>query len=64
MDYLKRAREVIDIEIAGLEKLKNLFNEDFIKAVDAILEAINKGGKVVFTGVGKNIHVGAKWRQQ
>ncbi len=60
MDYLERAREVIDVEIAGLEKLKELLNEDFIKSVDAILAAVRKGGKVVFTGVGKNIHVGSK----
>lgn len=60
MDYLKRAREVIDIEIEGLEKLKGLFNDHFVQAVDLILETVASGGKVVLTGVGKNIHVGAK----
>lgn len=60
MDYLKRAREVIDIEIEGLEKLKTLLNEHFIQTVDLILETVKNGGKIVITGVGKNIHVGAK----
>jgi arabinose-5-phosphate isomerase len=60
MDYLKRAREVIDIEIEGLEKLKTLIDGDFVKAVDLILETVANGGKIVITGVGKNIHVGAK----
>lgn len=60
MDYLKRAREVIDIEIEGLEKQKELLNGEFIEAVDAILAAVKNGGKIVLTGVGKNIHVGSK----
>lgn len=60
MDYLKRAREVLDIEIAGLEKQKELLNGHFIEAVDLILETINNGGKIVITGVGKNTHVGHK----
>jgi arabinose-5-phosphate isomerase len=60
LDYLKRAQEVLDIEIAGLEKVKHDMGEAFIQAVDAILSTVDNGGKVVVTGVGKNLHIGNK----
>ena len=60
MDYIKRAREVLDIEIAGLETVKNEMGAGFTEAVDAILATVNNGGKVVVTGVGKNLHIGNK----
>lgn len=60
MDYLTRAREVIDIEIDGLEKVKRDMGEGFIQAVDAILATVDNGGKVVVAGVGKNWHIGNK----
>lgn len=60
LDYLKRAREVLDIEKAGLEKVKGNLGEGFIQAVDAILQTIGNGGKVVIAGVGKNWHIGNK----
>ena len=60
MDRIKRAREVLDNEIAGIEKVKADLNEGFLQAVDAILETIANGGKVVVAGVGKNLHIGNK----
>ena len=60
MDYLKRAREVLDIEIAGMEKVRNELDGGFTQAVDAILETVDGGGKVVVAGVGKNWHIGNK----
>jgi len=60
LDYLTRAQEVLDNEIAGLEKVKRDLGEGFIQAVDAILATVNKGGKLVVTGVGKNWHIGNK----
>ena len=60
MDYLKRAREVLDIEVAGIEKVKRDMGAGFIEAVDAILATVDNGGKVVVTGVGKNLHIGNK----
>jgi arabinose-5-phosphate isomerase len=60
VDYLKRAREVLDVEIAGLETVKSGIGDAFIEAVDAILSTVNNGGKVVVTGVGKNLHIGNK----
>ena len=60
MDYLKQAREVLDIEIAGLEKVRNELDTAFTEAVEAILATVNGGGKVVVAGVGKNLHIGHK----
>ncbi len=60
MDYLQRAREVLDIEQAGLEKVKNDLGDGFVQAIDAILATIKDGGKVVVAGVGKNWHIGNK----
>lgn len=60
MDILKRAREVFDVEIAGLETVRDLLDGGFSEAVNLILETIENGGKVVITGVGKNVHVGHK----
>ncbi|VGO20238.1 KpsF/GutQ family sugar-phosphate isomerase [Pontiella sulfatireligans] len=60
MNYLQHAREVLDIEIAGLEKVKNEIGEGFEQAVEAIMATVDNGGKVVVTGVGKNLHIGNK----
>lgn len=58
--YLQRAREVIDIEIAGLQKVRAQLDGGFTTAVDRILAALKAGGKIVVTGVGKNIPIGQK----
>lgn len=61
MNYLERAREVLDIEVAGIEKVKNNIGDGFTQAIDAILEVVGTGrGKVVVAGVGKNWHIGNK----
>ncbi|HKL20928.1 MAG TPA: hypothetical protein VJ904_03935, partial [Tichowtungia sp.] len=60
MDFQKRAKEVIDIEIAGMEKVRDQINGHFSTAIKWILEAVQAGGKVVVTGVGKNFHIGRK----
>jgi arabinose-5-phosphate isomerase len=60
VDYLKRAGEVLDIERAGIEQVKQELGAGFVAAVDAILETLDNGGKVVVAGVGKNWHIGNK----
>ena len=60
MTYLKRAREVLDIEIAGLRKTRRSLDGRFDKAVDLILRCLAGGGKIVVTGVGKNYHIAQK----
>ena len=60
MNFQSRAREVMDIEIAGMEKVRDSINGHFSRAIGLILETIGNGGKVVVTGVGKNFHIGQK----
>ncbi len=57
---IARAKEVLDCEIVGLERTKNNLSADFPAIVQAVLETLERGGKVVVTGVGKNIHIGEK----
>jgi arabinose-5-phosphate isomerase len=60
MNFQRRAREVMDVEIAGMEKVRDSINGNFSTAVEWILATIKNGGKVVVTGVGKNFHIGQK----
>jgi arabinose-5-phosphate isomerase len=58
--YAERAKEIIDIEIAGLQKVRDGLGKEFGRAVSLILERLDRGGKVVVSGVGKNMPVGQK----
>jgi arabinose-5-phosphate isomerase len=60
MNYIQKAREVLDIEIAGLVRVKESLSTDFERAVESILERLRAGGKIVITGVGKNLPIGRK----
>ena len=60
MKHIERAREVLDIEIAGIGAVREELGESFSRAIDAMLETVEKGGKVVVAGVGKNWHIGNK----
>ena len=57
---ITRAREVFDVEIEGLKAVRDSLGESFIKTIDLILDARKKGGLVVVTGVGKNLHIAEK----
>jgi arabinose-5-phosphate isomerase len=56
-DYKKIAKNVIDLEIKGLKKLKNSINNSFNDAVKAIA---NCQSKVILCGVGKSGLIAAK----
>ena len=49
--YIKLAKKAANIQINELKKIKKVFNNSFINAVNLIL---NCKGKVIFSGVGKN----------
>ncbi len=50
-NYIKLANKSASLQIAELKKIKKVFNKNFIKAVDLIL---NCKGKVIFAGIGKS----------
>src|ERR1700720_799101 len=60
MDFLEKARRVLDIEIFELQRLRDRMGESFSRAVELIKEAVDGRGKIVVLGVGKSGHVGAK----
>ena len=60
MKYIERAREILDIEITGLQKVRDALGKEFARAVDKLLAALVAGQKIVVTGVGKNIPIGQK----
>jgi len=56
-NYTKIGRNVIDLEIKALKKLKNKLNHSFNKAVNAI---VNCKSKVILCGVGKSGLIASK----
>ena len=57
---IKRAKEVFDVEIAGLKRTRDSLGKSFTDAVREVLDVTERGGLVVVTGVGKNLHVAEK----
>ena len=49
--YIFLAKKAADTQIKELKKIKSIFNNTFIKAIDLILSC---KGKVIFAGVGKS----------
>ena len=60
MDYLQRARRVLDIEIGELQRLADRLDEQFERAVRLMLEVIESGRKIIIIGVGKSGQIGEK----
>jgi len=55
--YIKSAIAATKQEICGLESLVNFYDENFVKAIDLILEC---KGKVIISGMGKSGHIANK----
>ena len=60
MNHLDKAREIIDLEIDGLKQVRNGLGDEFTRAVELVLGCLAKGGKIVVTGIGKNLHIAEK----
>ena len=60
MNFSDRAREVIGLEIDGLAKVKDGLGESFDAAVRLMLACLEDKGKIVVTGIGKNLHIADK----
>jgi len=59
-EIIARAKQVMDIEIEGLQMARDALGDGFAESVRLILATLDKGGKVVCTGVGKNLHIAEK----
>src|ERR1700684_1275365 len=60
MNHLAKAREVFDVEIASLKKVRAQLDKSFDCAVETIVEAVKRRGKIVVVGIGKSGNVGQK----
>jgi len=60
LDYIKRGREIVECEIEGLQMVRDGLGNEFDAAVKAILECLKNRGKIVVTGMGKNLHIAQK----
>jgi len=60
MDYLEKARRVIALEMAEVQRLLERLDASFGEAVEAIRRCVENRGKVVVVGVGKSGHIGEK----
>ena len=50
-NYISLAKKTANIQVNELRKIKKVFNNSYIKAVDLIL---NCKGKVILAGIGKS----------
>jgi arabinose-5-phosphate isomerase len=60
VNYAKRAKEILDIEIAGLNRVRESLGDEFGRAAKVLLSCLNAGRKIIVTGVGKNLPIGEK----
>src|SRR5882757_7989002 len=60
MDYLEKARRVIALELAEVQRLMARLDDSFVQAVQTIRQSVENRGKVVVVGVGKSGHIGEK----
>jgi arabinose-5-phosphate isomerase len=60
MDYLEKARRVLEMEIAELQRLEGRLDHRFAAAIELLMECVRNRGKVVVCGVGKSGCIGGK----
>ena len=60
MDFVARAQEILDIEMDGLRKVRESLGTEFNRAVELVLKCLAGGGKIIVSGIGKNLPVAEK----
>ncbi len=60
MSHLSRAREVFDLELAGLQAVRAQLDEAFAQAVELLVETLSRRGKIIVVGIGKSGNIGQK----
>jgi arabinose-5-phosphate isomerase len=60
MNYLAEAKNVFDIEIAALKKVRAQLDGSFQRAVEIVEDTLRRRGKIVVVGIGKSGNVGRK----
>ncbi len=60
MSHLAKAREVFDIELVALRTVRAQLDQSFDAAVELVVHALARRGKLVIVGIGKSGNIGAK----
>jgi arabinose-5-phosphate isomerase len=60
VSHQAKAREVFDIELAALKSVRAQLDGAFDRAVELVVAALERRGKIVIVGIGKSGNVGAK----
>ena len=60
VSHIPKARQVFDIELAGLRAVRARLNQHFDAAVDLIVRTLRQRGKIVIIGIGKSGNIGRK----
>jgi arabinose-5-phosphate isomerase len=60
MNSLAEAKKVFDIEIAALKQVRRQLDDSFGRAVETVVDALGRRGKIVVVGIGKSGNVGRK----
>jgi arabinose-5-phosphate isomerase len=60
LNFVERAQEILDLEAAGLRKVRENLGEEFTRTVELILTCLSNRGKIIVTGIGKNLPVAEK----
>ena len=59
-EMIARAKEVFDIEIAGLQKTRDSLGASFTTTIAMMVKCLERGGTIVVSGVGKNLNIAEK----
>jgi arabinose-5-phosphate isomerase len=57
---LDKAKSIIDLELEGIHRMREQLGEGFEQLIEACGKSLNKGGKIVISGIGKSGHIGYK----
>ncbi len=60
VDFVEKAKRVIQIELNEIQRLLARVDESFVRAVGLLQRALENRNKIVVVGVGKSGHVGEK----
>jgi arabinose-5-phosphate isomerase len=60
VSHQEKARAVFDVELAGLKAVRRQVDREFDRAVEAVLAAVGRRGKIVVVGIGKSGNIGQK----
>jgi arabinose-5-phosphate isomerase len=60
MDYIAKAKRVLALEIAELQRLHDRIGPPFIQAISLLLQSVGQQAKIIIAGVGKSGNIGFK----